>query len=218
MLVSKCTLGHCDALGETARRPRGSSAARRSAFDQPVFFASTSPSSTFSHPICSQRPSEPLRGPRVRRTAPCRKRLGQRGQRPLLPLCEVDAPNPMPVRSTSGRPAAPPTATLVLNAAVLSSCRHRRTSWSVGSRPRLGPLSRLWGPPHSSSESLKAATLAVTGQAASLRIEEATVRLPPTHGSSTRGLHFRRQSREFHLPDTQCHVSVMSSGYHAGSC
>ncbi len=209
-------VGHCDALGEPPVAPE----------DRPLHGDPRSTSPCFSLRPVQARPSA--------------IRSARRGRLDRFVVCASDVPRrvanlsanavsarffrcarwtprtPMPVPSTSGRPAAPPTATLVLNAAVLSSCRHRRISWSVGSRPRLGPLSRLWGPPHSSSESLKAATLAVTGHAASLRIGEAAVRLPPTKGSSTRALHFpaavARVSCSRHGMPRQCHVQWVPCG------
>ena len=70
---------------------------------------------------------------------PRHKRLKQRNQRPLLPGVRSGPGarrTPMPVRSTSGRPAGPPPPTFALNAALC--CRRvaiARPSSSVGSRP-----------------------------------------------------------------------------------
>jgi len=65
-------------------------------------------------------------------------------------------PNPIPVAQRPVAPSAAP-ATLVLNAAVLSSCRHRRTSWVRGLTTAAcwtgrgaGPTAAGRGPPRQS--------------------------------------------------------------------
>ena len=215
LLVTKCTLA---TVTRSANRPSPPRIVRCTAIRvRPArVFASTSPSSTFSRPTCSQRPPGPLRGPRVRRTAPCRKRLGQRGQRPLLPPCEVDAPNAdagsLNVRSARSAAHGHP--------GLERRCVGRRVAivgppgpWAHDCGLARCPDSGVHHTVHRNSS--RRPPLPFTGHAASLRIGAAD-RLPPTKGSSTRGLHFRRQSRKFHLSDTKCHVSVMFSGYHAG--